>query len=138
MKRIFMKKNNFDIEIFKELGIDINLQEIEFTKEIKTISKNEEIDQLTSKKYLEFKNKDNKQKKEFNSNETFENYLNYEKEKYIKASKDKEYKQFLYTNRIIMQNTKTNEAFNLNHSILQKSRDNYLYFFYTQKLMEEK
>lgn len=37
-----------------------------------------------------------------------------------------------------MQNTKTNEAFNLNHSILQKSRDNYLYFFYTQKLMEEK
>ena len=32
MKRIFMKKNNFDIEIFKELGIDINLQEIEFTK----------------------------------------------------------------------------------------------------------
>lgn len=133
-----MKKNNFDIEIFKELGIDINLQEIEFTKEIKTISKNEEVDQLTSKKYLEFKNKDNKQKKEFNSNETFENYLNYEKEKYIKASKDKEYKQFLYTNRIIMQNTKTNEAFNLNHSILQKSRDNYLYFFYTQKLMEEK
>src|SRR5574344_1469119 len=60
------------------------------------------------------------------------------KKKNIKASKDKEYKQFLYTNRIIMQNTKTNEAFNLNHSILQKSRDNYLYFFYTQKLMEEK
>ena len=57
-----MKKNNFDIEIFKELGIDINLQEIEFTKEIKTISKNEEVDQLTSQKYLEFKNKDNKQK----------------------------------------------------------------------------
>ena len=71
-----MKKNNFDIEIFKELGIDINLQEIEFTKEIKTISKNEEVDQLTSKKYLEFKNKDNKQKKEYNSNETLEKYLN--------------------------------------------------------------
>ena len=56
-----MKKNNFDIEIFKELGIDINLQEIEFTKEIKTISKNEEVDQLTSKKYLEFQNKNNKE-----------------------------------------------------------------------------
>ena len=76
-----MKKNNFDIEIFKELGIDINLQEIEFTKEIKTISKNEEVDQLTSKKYLEFQNKNNKSKNEFRSNETFENYLNYEKEK---------------------------------------------------------
>ncbi len=63
-----MKKNNFNIEIFKELGIDINLEKIEIEnskEEIKTISKNEEVDQLTSQKYLEFKNKDNKQKKEF-------------------------------------------------------------------------
>lgn len=123
-----IRKGNKFIELENLLNFDFNFEDeyIKFSSDIKEEEKG--IKEVAKKEV----------KKEFNSNGTFENYLNYEKEKYIKASKDKEYKQFLYTNRIIMQNTKTNESFNLNHSILQKSRDNYLYFFYTQKIMEEK
>ncbi|WP_152633232.1 replication endonuclease [Aliarcobacter butzleri] len=69
---------------------------------------------------------------------TFERYRSEEIEKYKKISKQKEFNQYLFSKQILMTNTNKNEQFLINHDILKKSKDTYLYFYFAQKILEEK
>ncbi|WP_151944553.1 replication endonuclease [Aliarcobacter butzleri] len=69
---------------------------------------------------------------------TFERYRSEEIEKYKKISKQKEFKQYMFSKQILMTNINKNEQFSINHDILKKSKDTYLYFYFAQKILEEK
>lgn len=68
---------------------------------------------------------------------TYEKYLKYERLQYIEHSKEKENKQAKYKAKLETFNNVTGEFKPLNHNPLQVSRDNYLWFTYNQKLLEE-
>lgn len=69
---------------------------------------------------------------------TFERYRSEEIEKYKKISKQKEFNQYMFSKQILMTNLNKNEQFSITHDILKKSKDTYLYFYFAQKIMEEK
>ncbi|WP_123377610.1 replication endonuclease [Aliarcobacter butzleri] len=81
---------------------------------------------------------ENKETKIYKNLTTFERYRNEEIEKYKKISKQKEFNQYLFSKQILMTNTNKNEQFSINHDILKKSKDTYLYFYFSQKILEEK
>ncbi|MFX4234735.1 replication endonuclease [Aliarcobacter butzleri] len=68
---------------------------------------------------------------------TYEKYLKYERLQYIEHSKEKENKQAKYKAKLETFNNVTGEFKSLNHNPLHVSRDNYLWFTYNQKLLEE-
>lgn len=98
---------------------------------------NEYIDPIVSK-LNEISKVENKETKIYKNLTSFERYRNEEIEKYKKISKQKEFNQYLFAKQIIMTNLSKNEQFSMNHDILKKSKDTYLYFYFTQKIMEEK
>lgn len=114
----FIKEINFEneyINIVKNLNdtpnININIEKEEIKQELK------------------------EEKKELL---TFDRYRNYEVERYKSISKQKEFKQFQFLKNFILKNIETNEKMEITHDILKKSKDTYLYFFYVQKILEEK
>ncbi|MDH1976344.1 replication endonuclease [Aliarcobacter butzleri] len=99
---------------------------------------NECIDPII-KKLNEVSKVENKETTKIYKNKTsFERYRNEEIEKYKKISKQKEFNQYLFSKQILMTNTNKNEQFSINHDILKKSKDTYLYFYFAQKILEEK
>lgn len=121
-----MKNGNIGFGDFFEFNLNID-QELEKLSVVKK--------ELEKKEVL---NKELEKKEPYKTSATFEAYKNYKIEEYKKASKEIEFKQFMYVQNILFSNTQKNEAYKLEHDILQKSKDTYLYFFYTQKLLEEK
>lgn len=113
------------------LCIDDLMNEFDFEIDFEKYSTN-------SKEKLEVVEIEKKETKVYKTSLTFEAYRNYEIEKYKKISKEKEYKQFLFAQQMLTTNTNSNEQYNLNHDILQKAKDTYLYFYFTQKIIEEK
>lgn len=90
------------------------------------------------KKLNEVSKDENKETKIYKNSNTFERYRNEEIEKYRKISKQKEFNQYLFAKQIIMTNLSKNEQLSISHDILKKAKDTYLYFYFTQKIMEEK
>ena len=117
-----MKYGNIGIKDLFEFDLKINFKELSIVK----------------KEDIKIEEKKIEKKEVYKTSTSFEAYKNYEIEKYKKASKTIEFKQFMYVQNILFSNTQKNEAYKLEHDILQKSKDTYLYFFYTQKLLEEK
>ncbi|MCG3694909.1 replication endonuclease [Aliarcobacter butzleri] len=98
---------------------------------------NEYIDPIISKLNETSKTKE-ETTKIYKNLTSFERYRNEEIEKYRKISKQKEFNQYLFSKQILMTNTNKNEQFSINHDILKKSKDTYLYFYFAQKILEEK
>lgn len=116
---------------YNDISIDDLVNEFNFKIDLKKLSilKKEDIKDI-EKKDIE--------KTIYKTSTTWESFQKYKIEEFKRNSKEKEFKQFMFAQTILVNNTLKNEAYKLNHDILQKSRDTYLYFFYTQKLLEEK
>lgn len=68
----------------------------------------------------------------------YKNYLKESKKDLIAYSIKKEDKVKSFKKRLEIINTKTNNLIQLTHNPLQDAKDNYLWFVYNQKLLEEK
>ncbi|MEN5408015.1 replication endonuclease [Aliarcobacter butzleri] len=123
-----MSKFIFDKNFANEIGFDYNKYIDPIVSKLSEVSKTPFF-----KKQVKKENK-----KKYKNYTTFERYRDNEIEKYKKISKEKEFKQFMFAQQMLITNTNKNEQYNLNNDILQKAKDTYLYFFYTQKILEEK
>lgn len=126
MKNKIIKDISFTNKFIKEINF-----ENEYINIVKDLNNTPNI----NIKKEEIKQELKEEKKEFL---TFDRYRNYEIEKYKSISKQKEFKQFQFLKNFILKNIETNEKMEITHDILKKSKDTYLYFFYTQKILEEK
>ena len=70
--------------------------------------------------------------------QSYNEYLFKQKSFYINKSKEIESKLKDFKSKIKILNKFTNEQISLKHDYMQVSRDNYLWFVYNQKLLEEK
>ena len=70
--------------------------------------------------------------------QSYNEYLFKHKSFYINKSKEIESKVKDFKSKIKILNKVTNEQISLKHDYMQVSRDNYLWFVYNQKLLEEK
>ena len=70
--------------------------------------------------------------------QSYKQYLFKQKTLYINKSKEIESKVKDFKSKIKILNKVTNEQISLKHDYMQVSRDNYLWFVYNQKLLEEK
>lgn len=69
---------------------------------------------------------------------SYKKYLEQQKKLYIEKSIKLEENTKNFKEKIKIFNLKTEKSFSLSHDFLQISRDNYLWFTYNQKLLEEK
>ena len=70
--------------------------------------------------------------------QSYNEYLFKQKSFYINKSKEIESKLKDFKSKIKILNKVTNEQISLKHDYMQVSKDNYLWFVYNQKLLEEK
>ena len=99
-----MKYGNIGIKDLFEFDLKINFKELSIVK----------------KEDIKIEEKKIEKKEVYKTSTSFEAYKNYEIEKYKKASKTIEFKQFMYVQNILFSNTQKNEAYKLEHDILQK------------------
>ncbi|MCT7548087.1 replication endonuclease [Aliarcobacter butzleri] len=129
-----MTNFTFDKDFGNEIGFNYNEYIdpiIEKLNEVLEINKETNIKNVSIKK-------ETKKYKISSGTTTFERYRNEEIEKYKKISKQKEFNQYMFSKKIIMTSLSKNEQFSISHDILKKSKDTYLYFYFTQKILEEK
>ena len=94
-----MKNGNIGFGDFFEFNLNID-QELEKLSVVKK--------ELEKKEVL---NKELEKKEPYKTSATFEAYKNYKIEEYKKASKEIEFKQFMYVQNILFSNTQKNEAY---------------------------
>ncbi|NUW25335.1 replication endonuclease [Arcobacter butzleri] len=130
MKNKIIKDISFTNKFIKEINF-----ENEYINIVKNLNNTPNININVNIEKEEIKQELKEEKKEFLS---FDRYRNYEIEKYKSISKQKEFKQFQFLKNFVLKNIETNEKMEITHDILKKSKDTYLYFFYVQKILEEK
>ena len=94
-----MKYGNIGIKDLFEFDLKINFKELSIVK----------------KEDIKIEEKKIEKKEVYKTSTSFEAYKNYEIEKYKKASKTIEFKQFMYVQNILFSNTQKNEAYKLEH-----------------------
>jgi len=130
MKNKIIKDISFTNKFVKEINF-----ENEYINIVKDLNDTPNININVNIEKEEIKQELKEEKKEFL---TFDRYRNHEVEKYKSISKQKEFKQFQFLKNFVLKNIETNEKMEITHDILKKSKDTYLYFFYVQKILEEK
>lgn len=88
--------------------------------------------------YLENKKKAILQKREAEKKLSFRAYRRRETANYIKHSKEIESKAASFKKHLEVINAKTNSIVQIQHNPLQRNRDDYLWFLYNNKILEEK
>lgn len=76
--------------------------------------------------------------KELTQKQNYKKHLKYKSDVYSKYSKRKEQSNKEFIENIVILNKTTNESKALKYDYLQNARDNYLWFVFNQKLLEDK